>query len=97
MVAPKQRKSLMCRCGRGIFKVYGVGIIVDDPTMIKLDSAFFADCVSCGATWLADPSLPCDNLMLSHTTKAQERISELRKLEWDSQFLPKEETTVEPS
>lgn len=98
MVAPKLHKSLLCRCGRGIYKIYGVGLIVNDPMMIKLDTAFFADCVNCGAQWLADPSLPSDNLMLAHTTRAQERIAELRKEEWDSQFQPpkpKEEVATE--
>jgi len=95
VVGPKLHKSLLCRCGRGIYKVYGIGLIVADPTMIKLDSAFFADCVNCGAQWLADPTLPSDNLMLAHTTAAKDRIAELRKLEWDSQFQPKKEEQLE--
>jgi len=88
------KKSLMCRCDRGVFKISSVGVVVDDPTMIVLDGPFFADCINCGANWFVDPSLDHGNLMLSTSSRTKEIIAERRKVEWDSQFAPK---PVEPT
>lgn len=83
------KKSLLCRCDRGVFRISAVGIVVDDPTMITLDGPFFADCINCGAEWFVDPSLEHGNTMLATSNKTKERISELRKQEWDAQFIGK--------
>jgi hypothetical protein len=87
VIERKQKKSILCRCERGIFRVSQVGVVVDDPTMITLETCFFADCVNCGAQWFVDPSLKGGNLMLATSQAAKDRVSELRAAQWDAQFV----------
>ena len=87
------RKGLWCpSCQNGIFTVSPVALTVAETGVVfTLEAVKAVTCVSCGAKWAWDGSVPGTSKIVSLiSTEAKRMIGDARAKEWDAYINPRD-------